>query len=1130
MELPALPDRFRLLDQLGLGAQKVVWRARDELLRRDVAIAAFLPGTAGASEALAEARRMARVSDQDRIVTIHDVLAIGARIVLVMQYLPGGDLKSRLPGPEQPSWAMRRKWAIQICSGVRHLHESGFVHGDLKPANVLLDSANNACIADFGLSRVIGNEPIADEVAGTPMYMAPELFAGAAPSLSSDIYSLGCVLYEILCLRPCFSGGDMQTIAAAHSSSLPERPAKADSRISPAVSDCIMAMLSKRSNERPTDLDDVARALMTMPENVQVPDAVTPTASPERLFGRQMELRRVRKLLAEAAAGAPRILLITGEPGIGKSALIEASQRIAEDRGFLTLASRAHENASRTHAAIRDALRGKVSTLAAFTNADLLESFIRADAEATPQGIAPATAALLALETYIEQNPIALFVDDFQWADPLSLAFVEELIASSAASRSRSKICVFVGIRWGEDTSRAMHWVEKMLRDGTDDIQRLHLRGLSEFAIAGLIRSHSEKSLSERNLTDLARLSEGNPLFLLQHLRSDSVSEAVPNVLEELLRARLTTLPDNVRRLATTVALADGPVPADLLLNVSNESEPALWEMLSQAEDAGIVRMSEEAIEVSHPLFRSMLLNQLGGISQQRLNARFVDALRQGAEDDTDSLFQFVHHLLGSGRFSAPEEVIRFAEMAAIRAFKVGDLHRALDYANAVIDQGTGLPAARIGHLNYIAAMGYRTANELDNAESCFQRATEFFREAGEMEELVTTLHYQLATLSQGTFGAIDTQPLEALMPALALENRPAWSRCALALADIRLDQLRPTDALKLTKEIEESGQLPEDQVFLSTLNNVCAAAHEQLLQFDKARHSFSLGLEHAKQSGRIDRVAESLCQMPRPMLFQGRFEEVIATANEVRSLTQRTRNQRQYLRAASCQASVLMAKGQLHEAETLLDELQEFLRRTRFEQLAGDIIFPLAQIAFIRHDYERALDLIGELTRAPGPLVSIGSLYAAWVRRSAIMETDGPNLRHPRSVRWNRVDPYGMNRICLNVLLWQSQNETDFLSESVFWIKHAELSGQRWTTNWLFCLPHVRARGLVSLGRFEEAIDLLENTRRLINHEGAELEAIDMMATTATALQGIEEYVAASEMLAEHEERKAELIRREYP
>ena len=207
-----LAGRYVLLDVLGTGSMATVWRARDQVLGREVAVKVLSPQYAADPGFLArferEARHAARLS-HPRLVTVFDSGVDGTSAFIVMELVTGPTLRQVLDqaGP-LPGWEAVQI-AAAVCEALEVAHAAGLVHRDIKPANIVLAGGGEVKVLDFGIARADGGDGTTGTlgVLGTAAYLSPEQASGRAAGPQSDLYSLGCVLFEMLTGTPPFSAG-----------------------------------------------------------------------------------------------------------------------------------------------------------------------------------------------------------------------------------------------------------------------------------------------------------------------------------------------------------------------------------------------------------------------------------------------------------------------------------------------------------------------------------------------------------------------------------------------------------------------------------------------------------------------------------------------------------------------------------------------------------------------------------------------------------------------------------------------------------------------------------------------------------------------------------------------------------
>ncbi len=214
--------------RIGGGGMGVVFEAHDEVLDRQVAVKIISPHLAddpGFRERfIREARSLASL-DSSHVVHVYAhgeaTPEEGGRLYLVTQLIPDGDLGGLLQAYGAPPLAMAVDLIAQVADGLADAHAAGLIHRDIKPANVLLRKradGNQAYLSDFGIARHVAADPSGTTTGtmGTPTYMAPELHLGDQPSVASDVYSLGCLLWAALTGRAPYAGTSDYQVVTAH--------------------------------------------------------------------------------------------------------------------------------------------------------------------------------------------------------------------------------------------------------------------------------------------------------------------------------------------------------------------------------------------------------------------------------------------------------------------------------------------------------------------------------------------------------------------------------------------------------------------------------------------------------------------------------------------------------------------------------------------------------------------------------------------------------------------------------------------------------------------------------------------------------------------------------------------------
>lgn len=253
-----IAGRYQLNTTIGRGAMGEVWRAYDQMLGRPVAVKLLL---AQGSDPTADSRFRLEAQTAGRLHHPHvvGVLDFGeqdGRLFLVMELVEGDSL-ARVLSDDGPLPAERVAGiAAQAAAGLAVAHEQGIVHRDIKPGNLLLDAKGTVKIGDFGIARFMddpsGQLTATGQIVGTSLYIAPERALGKPAGPASDMYSLGCVLYQLLTGRPPFRADTPIAILHQHLDTPPVPPRELGAVLPPAFENYLLGLLAKRPEDRPT--------------------------------------------------------------------------------------------------------------------------------------------------------------------------------------------------------------------------------------------------------------------------------------------------------------------------------------------------------------------------------------------------------------------------------------------------------------------------------------------------------------------------------------------------------------------------------------------------------------------------------------------------------------------------------------------------------------------------------------------------------------------------------------------------------------------------------------------------------------------------------------------------------------
>jgi tetratricopeptide (TPR) repeat protein len=890
---------YRLTARLGHGAMSTVYRAEHLASGRSAALKIVETPEPHRLRAIRrEIQVLAQLQHPGVVRVLDEGLHEGAPwyAMELVEGLPLTEAAASRPGPE------RLRILARLCRTLAWLHGEGLVHRDLKPHNVLVRPGLTPVLLDFGLvSRFAaggGREPLQtwEAAAGTVEYMAPEQIRNAWVDARADLYSVGCLLYELLAGRPPFVGSPARVVRG-HLRETPEPPSRLAPDVDPRLDALVERLLAKDPRERLGHADTAAAALEAVAGAAEAwPVPPRPYLYRPGLAGREPEMQELRRHLDEASAGAGRFVLVTGESGVGKTRLAmelghEAHGRVSflagqglapqpgADSGLHALRPLLQAAADRCLAPeaeeLRRALLGPAVRLALFEPA--LAAFAgdlpgpeveRLPPDEARRVLADAVADLI--EALARPHPLCLVLDDLQWADELTLEVLRHLLHSGRLARLR---VLLVGLERAEEPVS----VE------IPGAHRLRLGRLDPAAVGPIVRDMlAVEAAPEALARFLGRQSEGNPLFVAEYLRA----AVAAGLLARDAGGRWVL--HGLEPEPGGPALESLPLPGtlhELLRKRLGRLSPLARGVLERASVLG-------------RRFGSALLEALGGQEPGPIAAALGELFRAQVLEalDAESL-QFVHDL------------VREAARAAVSADRQAELHRAAaETLEARPDLLAGLgPGELAGH--------WQQAGEP-------ARAAPYFLEAAR-EALRGHAHGDAERLYRTYLGLGSGPPLDRLAARHEL-GRQMLLRARSAEAREPLEQA--------LREAEALGETDARARVLCSLGEADwrDARHEQ------ARERFELALGLARACGAQSTEALALDRLANVANEQGQAEAAMQMFRQALALHERLGDRLSEALSLTNLAVYHHNRGRLAEAEALYRRALELHRAVGHRRLEG--------------------------------------------------------------------------------------------------------------------------------------------------------------------------------------------------
>jgi len=268
-KLPEQLGPLKLVQQIGLGKHCQVWEAVDAKSRTKVAVKVIVPDMAtdaGQRKLLEHELKVAKSLDHPTVIKIDRLSEEGGLPHLVMEYFPAANLKKQIAAGVEPLVPKLQRIVTETALALDHMHSRGWVHRDVKPDNVLAAADGQVKLIDLAiaakatgfLGKLLGSKTLAQ---GSPSYMSPEQIRGEALDARSDIYSFGCVIFELISGRPPYTGADTNDLLNKHVSATVPAVDAFNKNATTACAKFLRQMLAKKPAERPASMKEVLQQL-----------------------------------------------------------------------------------------------------------------------------------------------------------------------------------------------------------------------------------------------------------------------------------------------------------------------------------------------------------------------------------------------------------------------------------------------------------------------------------------------------------------------------------------------------------------------------------------------------------------------------------------------------------------------------------------------------------------------------------------------------------------------------------------------------------------------------------------------------------------------------------------------------
>ncbi|HEX6731126.1 MAG TPA: protein kinase [Pyrinomonadaceae bacterium] len=763
-----LRERYRLDSELGRGGMGIVYRATDLELQRSVAVKVLSTNTStsDARERLIREARSAAALNHPHIVAVHDVGEASGQPFLVMELVGGPRLSQARP----TDLTRIVEIATQICSALEHAHSNSIVHRDLKPDNVLLSGTGelgNVKLADLGLALPAYGARIsrAGLIVGTASYMAPEQALGQEVDGRTDLYSLGVLLYELTTGRLPFSGDDPLTVVSqhVHAPVVPPRVLRQD--LPRALEALILRLLAKDPAQRFDSAGEtraaLARCLLDTGTSGEIDTgsavAILDALSRGRLVGRANELAEARELWQRAREGRGHAVLISGEPGAGKTRLAREITIQAAVDGALVLSGGCYEYEATTPylpfvEAFRRLVRdekddNKLRELLGDSATQIAKLAPEIETRLGPfperHQLAPHEERLLFFDAVAQlflnaarKQSLLFYADDLHWADRGTLWLMGHLLR-----QIRDERVLIVGAYRETELDRA-HPLAKSLVDWNRErlVTRIALHRFNQVETGDQLDALLGEHVSGEFAGAVHRETEGNPFFVEEVLkaliekgsvrresgrwqRCDVTELVIPQSVKEAIGHRLDRVNERCNEVLRVAAILGKVFTFDELASAAaDQDEEVLLDALDEAVGAQLIApSSDDSFSFTHDKIREVLYEELNPIRRRRLHRHVAEGLEKNQRGYCCAVEKLAHHFIQAGDY---ERGLHYAKQAALEAQRVFAFDEAIASYSRACDCAEALELVE-EQLALEEAIGkaYFLHGELISAGEHFERA-----------------------------------------------------------------------------------------------------------------------------------------------------------------------------------------------------------------------------------------------------------------------------------------------------------------------------------------------------------------------------------------------------------------------
>ena len=824
-------------------------------------------------------------------------------------------------------------------------------------------------------------------------------------------------------------------------------------------------------------------------------------------LGRVSYLEWFAQHLEDTMSGHPRVLLLQGEAGLGKTRLLKEMRAGAERLGIRVHSGRFFEHLTVPYLPFVEALRMELKQ-----TQEQAEDTINTEVEFMRQLFPPSIdfnsvpsdsttaqaeqertrlffAVSRAFLNMAQREATLFIVDDLQWADSSSLDLFGHLIFALADSIDSEAVPLMVvcTFRPEETNDRFSRLLARIQREPICNMQILN--GFDEDEVQAFLQSIGLQSPSHQLTVTINQVTRGNPMFIqevLIHMVHKHVLEErggfvttmaapadlrLPNEVTDVISSRIEALSEDCQKVLILAALCGDAISVEILEMASGLDGDVMLDLLEEGIRHNLLASEGQALCFAHPLIRHVFYHRPSTVRRQRLHQQIAQILQRIHAEHLDAYMrEITHHLIRAGEATTPQVIVNYAYKAGDQAFMTAAWSEAAQYYEAALSASASIAQFSIrdrAELHYRAGLARYRDMDAGPALAHYEEAIAAYRLARNLEGIARSLMEQTRTrytLAAGPLGAlVDIEPLATALEALGERETELHGNILTVMSDAYSTAQQQGKAKALARRALEMGQRLKDGRLEAQASQVLGIAQSRSLNVREGVQAFQHAVALARRAD--DRLLEgaALARLPVSLMRLGQLREVEIVGQQACELTRQYQDWGAYSVPLSALTAVAVARGDFQAAERYAHETMLMVSRSHYPWAGERTVYSLACARMLRGEWkaaEAALDMLlepGRIFREVGhPTQLTVSILRQLIQSYAGKEVALPVLDQDDVMIGSEIDTFSLDPWCAWVELMDFHQAPAFSQRLYQILKQAEKKDLIFAIGWICLLPRI--------------------------------------------------------------------------